>query len=69
MCHVAGCLIFSGQHDTRNHTIQPHRIGLNLNFDKVRIECSRMSCSRILKEKCSVLFQGGVCLLSHFGCV
>ena len=27
--------------------IQPHRIGLDLDFDKVRIEYSRTSCSRI----------------------
>ena len=29
MCHVAGCLIFSGQHDTRNHSPAPQSETIN----------------------------------------
>lgn len=56
MTVCACCLLFPGEHGAGNHTIQPHRIGLNLNYDKMRIGHSGMLCSRMLDEKRSVLF-------------
>lgn len=61
VCLLVCCLFFPGEHGT----VQPCKIGLILNFDKVRNGCSRMFHSRMLEEKCSVLFCSRV-LLKRF---